>query len=131
MRIYTTILFIAIFGFAKAQDQIVRTNGDTIKGYISIVQDDEIKYRKTDDRSAPVFTIKKSLVKQVVYENGEVDDFAKKAGDEEDEYNYRNRVSFVYTDVFIARMMFAYEHIFPNGYIGLRVPVAAGFSLPD
>ncbi|UPT66664.1 MAG: hypothetical protein M0D57_19830 [Sphingobacteriales bacterium JAD_PAG50586_3] len=129
MRIILTTLLLAFLTPMFGQDLIIRTNGDTVKSYISEVGKDEIRYRKADDRSQPVYTIKKTLVDKIVYENGEVDAFeATKKDKEALEYNFRHRISWVYTDVFIARFGVAYEYITKSGYIGLRVPVAIGAS---
>lgn len=128
LTIITFLLFIAtnLFG----QDKIIRTNGDTITGYISVIEDDEVKYRRADDRSQPVYTIKKSLVDRVVYENGEVEKFTLTPAQEAAErYNFRHRISWVYTDVFVARMQFAYEYLNKSGSIGIRVPFGAGLNL--
>jgi hypothetical protein len=129
MRIILTTLFLAFLSPVFGQDLIVRTNGDTIKSYISEVGKDEIRYRKVDDRKEPVYTIKKTLVDKVVYENGEVDNFELTKKDKEAAtYDFKHRVSWVYTDVFIARFSVAYEYVTPKGYIGIRVPLSIGVS---
>lgn len=132
MRILITTLFLAFVTTAFGQDLIIRTNGDTIKGYISEVQKDGIRYRKSDDRSQPVYTVDKVLVKKVVYESGEVEVFeATKEDKQKQEYNFNHRLSWVYTDVFIARFMVAYEYITPKGYLGIRVPICVGSTLSN
>ncbi len=49
-----------------------------------------------------------------------------KKGDEY--YNFRHRISWVASDVFAFRMLFAYEHINSSGKLGIRIPVGFGFS---
>lgn len=43
-------------------------------------------------------------------------------------YNFRHRVSWVATDVFALRLLFAYEHLNESGTIGIRIPVGVGIS---
>lgn len=43
-------------------------------------------------------------------------------------YNFRNRVSWVASDVLAVRLMFAYEFINKPGTIVLRVPLGVGLS---
>lgn len=130
MRFKITIILIFIAAKMFGQDKIIRTNGDTITGYISIVEKEDIKYRKVDDRSQPIYTIKKTLVDRIVYENGDVEKMeVTQEMVKAEEYNFRHRISWVYTDVFIARMTFAYEYLNKSGSIGLRVPFGAGITL--
>lgn len=129
MRIILTTLLFAFLTPVFGQDLIVRSNGDTIKSYVSEVGKDEIRYRKVDDRTQPVYIIKKSLVTKVVYENGEVDTFEPTKQDKSAaNFPFRHRMSWVYTDVFIARFSIAYEYVTKRGYIGLRVPMSIGVS---
>ena len=129
MRFATAIVLIFITSNVFAQDKIIRTNGDTITGYISEVQKEEIRYRKVDDRSEPVYTIKKTLVDRVVYESGEVEKIElPKEALAADRYNFRHRIQWVYTDVFIARLHFAYEYLNKSGRLGIRVPVGVGVT---
>lgn len=130
MRITIAIVLILVTAKLFGQDRIIRTNGDTITGYISIVEKEEIKYRKVDDRSQPVYSIKKTLVDRIVYENGEVEKMEVPAEVRQAEnYNMRHRLSWVYTDVFIARLMVSYEYLNKSGSVGLRVPLAVGVPL--
>jgi hypothetical protein len=129
MRIIITTIFLAFMTTAYGQDLIVRTNGDTIKGYISLIDKGEIKYRRSDDRSQPIYTIKQDLVSKVVYETGEVDNFEVAPGEKKKlVYDFRHRVQWVYTDVFIARFSMGYEYLNKSGYLGLRVPLSVGLS---
>lgn len=133
MRILITTIFLAfITSAALGQDLIIRTNGDTIKGYITEVQKNDIRYRKSDDRTQPVYTIKNTLVDKVVFESGEVQSF-EKTKDElaAQNYDFRHRIAWVYTDVFIARFMLSYEYVTKKGYLGFRVPVCVGSTLSN
>lgn len=66
-------LFIATFCFS--QDIIVKSNGDEIKTKIIEVNQLDIKYKNFDYPSGPSFSISKSDVFMVRYENGTKDVF--------------------------------------------------------
>lgn len=72
-------LFIIILVFAAfcsfSQDQIVTTDGDIIEGDVKKVGTSEIEYTKADNPDGPVYSIEKSEVLSIKYENGLVDKF--------------------------------------------------------
>jgi len=57
------------------QDIIVQKTGDEIKAKVEQVLDTEIKYRKFENLTGPVYTIKKAQVFMIRYENGSKDVF--------------------------------------------------------
>jgi hypothetical protein len=57
------------------QDIIVQKNGEEIKSRVEQVLDTEIKYRKADNLNGPLYTIKKTEVFMIKYENGSKDVF--------------------------------------------------------
>lgn len=70
---YRTLLvgFFMLFCFkAFSQDTIVRTNNDTIRAYIVDITKDKIKFIFNDAVDAQIFEIRKSLVKQIIFEDG-------------------------------------------------------------
>jgi hypothetical protein len=64
---------------AHGQDIIVQKNGDEIKAKVEQVLDSEIKYRKFDNLSGPLYSIKKAEVFMIRYENGSKDVFGDQA----------------------------------------------------
>jgi len=74
--VFMLFLFSSI-GFA--QDLLTKKNGEDISAKILEVDITEIKYKKFDDLNGPIFTILKSEVLLIRYENGTKDIFA---GDE-------------------------------------------------
>jgi hypothetical protein len=60
---------------ALGQDIIVQKTGEEIKAKVEQVLDTEIKYRKFDNLSGPLYSIKKSEVFMIKYENGSKDLF--------------------------------------------------------
>lgn len=73
------VLFLAICLFSVsgifAQDNIILKNGDEIKSKIIEVATAEIKYSKFENPTGPVYTILKSDVFMIKYENGSKDTF--------------------------------------------------------
>lgn len=69
-----TTLFLLVASL-KAQDLIVKTDGTIIKGKISEITDDAVKYKKADNLDGPVYSIAKSSVSAINYENGTVEKF--------------------------------------------------------
>jgi len=61
----------------RAQDIITKTNGDQIKAKVTEVDINEVKYKRFDNVSGPTYTIAKSDVFMIKYENGEKDMFQK------------------------------------------------------
>ena len=59
-----------------AQDNIIMRNGKEIKGKVEEVTLDEIKYRKADNLTGPVYTVLKSDVFMVKYANGTKENFS-------------------------------------------------------
>lgn len=62
---------------AAAQDVILKKDGDEIKAVVKEVLDDAIKYNKFDNPTGPVYSIKKSDVFMITYQNGSKDVFGK------------------------------------------------------
>jgi hypothetical protein len=60
---------------AIGQDTIVIRNGDEIRAKVEEVQVTEIKYRKYENLTGPLYSIKKSEIFMVKYENGSKDVF--------------------------------------------------------
>lgn len=73
------MLFLSILVFTVsngiAQDIITNKNGDEIKSKVLEVSQSEIKYKKIGNPSGPTYSIPKSDVFMIKYENGEKDVF--------------------------------------------------------
>ncbi len=60
---------------AKAQDTIIKNNGDKIATKIIEVLPKEIKYKKFDFQDGPTYVEKKSELKMIIYPNGKKETF--------------------------------------------------------
>jgi len=68
-------LYTCVLG-AYADDVIVNLDGTSIQSKIEEVSQKEIKYKKADNLDGPTYTIEKSQVKTIIYENGTIEDIA-------------------------------------------------------
>jgi hypothetical protein len=73
--IFTLLAFIAINITAFSQDVITQKTGEDIQAKILEVNQAEIKYKKFDNQTGPTFTLLKSDVLMIRYENGTKDIF--------------------------------------------------------
>jgi len=72
----TLLLFVGLSPLA-AQDILHFTNGDSVKAKVLEVRPYEIKYQKYDNLDGPLYTIKKSKIERIDYQNGQTEDFSK------------------------------------------------------
>ena len=64
-----------------AQDVIVKKDGSTIISKVTDVSSSEVKYKKYSHLDGPTYTISKSLIKVINFENGDKEDFGKERYD--------------------------------------------------
>lgn len=60
---------------ANAQDVIVKKDGSTILSKVLEVNPEDVKYKKFSNKTGPTYTIRKSEILSINYENGEKDLF--------------------------------------------------------
>ena len=60
-------------------DLIIKTNSEKIEALIQEVSDTEIRYKKANNPTGPMFVIKISEISSIVYANGEVQAIEHKA----------------------------------------------------
>lgn len=73
--ILTLIMLCMIPLFTKAQDLIILTNGDEISSLVKEIGVDVIKYNKFENPNGPLYSIEKSKVFMIKYQNGTKDIF--------------------------------------------------------
>ena len=66
------ILFMASYA-AKAQDVIVMRNADEVMAKVTSITQDEVTYKRWNNLDGPTYTISKSQIFYIKYENGEKD----------------------------------------------------------
>jgi hypothetical protein len=68
-------LFTVIVSVVNAQDVITLKNGSDIRAKVTEIGTNEVKYKQFSNLSGPAYTIRKSDIFRIKYENGEVDIF--------------------------------------------------------
>lgn len=71
------LLFIMLLSATcvSAQDVIVKKDGSTILSKVIEIGTSEIKYKKYSNQNGPTYTITKSEIQAINYENGEKETF--------------------------------------------------------
>ena len=80
--------------FIFAQDIIVTKQSEKIEAKITDVEQDFIKYKKFNYQEGPTYTIKKSEIASIIYQNGVVESFMDNvdSGQDKSEHNEKNDV---------------------------------------
>ena len=73
--ILSTTVTILIFSFCFSQDIITKKSGEDIQAKVIEVTTSEIKYKKFDNQTGPIFTISTMELLMIRYENGSKDIF--------------------------------------------------------
>ena len=68
-----SLLFVA--GITKAQDVIVKKDNSTILSKVTKIGETEIEYKKWTNLDGPIYTINRSDIVSINYENGDIDRF--------------------------------------------------------
>ena len=75
-QLLALLALIFFCNIAFSQDQIVKRNGQVIKGKVIEVGTVEIKYKNTNNPDGPLYSIEKNQVSRILYENGTSDKFS-------------------------------------------------------
>jgi hypothetical protein len=70
-----TMSALFIMANCYSQDVITKTSGDSVQAKVLEISTTEIKYKKMDNQTGPTYSILKSEVNMVRYENGSTDIF--------------------------------------------------------
>ena len=83
MKNYITIILILTNLMIKAQDIIVLKDGNEVKAMVAEISSEQVKYRKFDNDTGVIYTIEKSKILMVKYQNGTKDIFTASPSREE------------------------------------------------
>ena len=78
LKLFVAALLIILCSTANnafSQDIIVLKNGEEVKAKVSEIDMDAVKYKKFDNLAGPVYTLKKTEIFMIKYENGTKDVF--------------------------------------------------------
>ncbi len=134
--LYSVLSLISVVCFS--QDLIIKKNGEEIKAKVSEVNQSEIKYKKIANLTGPVYTISKSEVIMIRYEDGTNDIFN---DDHAKNNNETNKIDMVLKGKEDANLYYkgkksgaggtAVTTILISPLIGLIPAVACASSEPD
>ena len=74
-KLFSICLLLFVSGLMNAQDIIVKKDGSIIKVKVLEVSEEAIKYKKIDKTDGPTYSVLKSNLTSINYENGEVENF--------------------------------------------------------
>jgi len=75
-RIYSLLLMLLFAASGYAQDVIVKKDGSTILSKVVEIGSAEVKYKKFSNQDGPMYTILKTEIQAINYENGEKESFS-------------------------------------------------------
>ena len=75
LKFFLIIALLCVSGFAKAQDVIVKKDNSTILSKVIEINSSEIKYKKWSNLDGPIYSIYRTEVLSINYQNGEVEYF--------------------------------------------------------
>jgi hypothetical protein len=75
-KLFLVMWFLATFlGACFAQDVIVTKDAKKINAKVTEINIDDIKYKNFDNQDGPMYTILKSAISSILYQNGTVETF--------------------------------------------------------
>jgi hypothetical protein len=74
--IFSCALIFCITNISKAQDSLIMKSGEIISAKVIEINTAEVKYKKFDNLAGPVYSISKSDLTFIKYENGTKEDFS-------------------------------------------------------
>ena len=117
--------FLMITSLTNAQDVLHMKNDSKLMVKVREINTKEVKYKKYDNLEGPDYSVDKKDVEKIVYENGSIEQVAKKA----DSLEFKsNIISFNYGDLMKVRANFSYERLFRAGFMGIKIPIAVSFE---
>lgn len=76
MRLYLLWCFIIFPFYVVAEDIIVFNSGDIVKATVTEIGQNEVKYKKSSNPQGPTYSVDKSRILSITYENGDIDKFS-------------------------------------------------------
>lgn len=71
--IITTFIFVVSIGNSFSQDLITKKNGEDVKAKVTEITLTEVKYKRFDNLNGPIYSMDKSEILLIKYENGVID----------------------------------------------------------
>lgn len=94
LRLFATLSLLSIVGMATAQDVIVKKDQSTVMSKVLEITSTEIKYKKWNNQDGPTYSIDRSEVACINYENGEVEKFSDSTISQPNTYQQQTQQAF-------------------------------------
>jgi hypothetical protein len=78
-----TLILLCLVGTVMSQDVIVKKDQSTVMSKVLEITSTEIKYKKWNNQDGPTYSIDRSEVLSINYENGEVENFSETKNDQQ------------------------------------------------
>ena len=119
----TVLMFLTISGFA--QDKIYLKTGEQVEAKIIEVNINNLKYKKYSNIDGPTFTIEKSDIHMVVYQNGENQIFEESEKENKNIDGFRrHRINIdILAYMYNGPSYISYEQIAKSGKLGYEIPL--------
>lgn len=137
MKKIITLSILFVFGLlvnSTAQDIIYKNDGSKEESKIVLVGDREIQYKKFSNLDGPVYTLAKSEILMITYQNGEYEMYQNQpdpaqAAKQELSTNFtKNIIGYHLLDVVYGDFTFSYERILSSGTVSIKIPVGFGYA---
>ncbi|NTV84335.1 MAG: hypothetical protein HGA23_08565 [Bacteroidales bacterium] len=137
MKKVAVLSLLFLFGFiyySAAQDIIYKKDGSKEEAKITLVGVKEIQYKKISNPDGPVYSLAKSEILMITYENGEFEvfqvqgDISKQTKQELATNFAKNVFGYHLFDVIYGDFTFSYERILSSGTVGIKIPVGFGYA---
>lgn len=81
LQLFLCMATMLVVNVAQSQDYLYLINSDTIKSKVLEVNENDVKYKDFENPDGPIYTINKSRIDKIIYQNGKVDYFNSVATD--------------------------------------------------
>ena len=137
MKHLIPFLLVLLFSNALfAQDIIVTKKSEKIEAKITDVEQDCIKYKKFSYQEGPTYTIQKSEIASIIYQNGDVETFADDNQQSKSDINEKLMTG-EYIDGYCTRITLESRALFGGGYrhsgyvIGDKIDGLSGLEIEN
>lgn len=91
LKMFLCVAMLLVVLVAQSQDYLFMINSDTLKTKILEVNENDVRYKDFDNLDGPIYTINKSRIDKIIYQNGKVEFF--RTGESNDNNNTNTNVN--------------------------------------
>lgn len=126
--ILLSVIICFLSSVIHAQDIIYKLDGTKEEAKVLEIDKKEILYKKFSNVEGPTYSIDRSSVAMITYENGNFDLLNKPVIEGMKEVEFaRNALTYHLFDLVFNEFTISYERILKNGKIGIQIPLSFGY----